>query len=374
MSTEPELRRDPVTGRWAVVAPARAARPHELGDTRPRCGPTAALACPFCEGAEHETPHEVYALRAAGSAPNGPGWRLRVVPNKFPALGAAEPNAPAPFPQREGGGFALDEPDSDTAREQFGARTPPSLLGKGAGGLGFFAYGYAEVLIDCPEHVENPADLSDEQQRDVLLAYRARLVAHAADTRLAHVAVFKNVGAEAGASIAHTHSQLIALPVVPGLIQAELSGADAHFARTGRCVFCELVERERADGARVVEETASFVAVAAYAPRFAYEVWLMPKAHAPRYEAIADDAALELAGLMRRVLRALDAAAGAPAYNWFLHTSPLRAGDLPHYHWHMELMPRTARPAGLEWGFGAHIVTVAPERAASALRAARPAQ
>ncbi|MBM3979614.1 MAG: DUF4921 family protein [Planctomycetes bacterium] len=330
MSDEPELRRDPVTGRWAVVAPARAARPHELGDARPRCGPAAALACPFCEGAEHDTPHEVYALRAAGSAPNGPGWRLRVVPNKFPALQTlAKPQA---------------------------------------------AYGCAEVLIDCPEHVENPADLSDAHQRDVLCAYRARLAAHAADPRLAHVAVFKNVGAEAGASIAHTHSQLIALPVVPGLLQAELSGAEAHFARAGHCVFCELVERERTDGTRVVAETAYFVAVAAYAPRFAYEVWLLPKEHAPCYEAIADGAALELAGLMRRVLRALDAVAGAPAYNWFLHTSPLRAGDLPHYHWHIELMPRTARPAGLEWGFGAHIVTVAPERAASALRAALPAQ
>jgi UDPglucose--hexose-1-phosphate uridylyltransferase len=231
------------------------------------------------------------------------------------------------------------------------------------------ATGFAEVLIDCPEHIDNPVRLSDEQFRDVFCAYRSRMVALAADPRLAHVAVFKNVGVEAGASLGHTHSQIIALPLVPVLLGTELRGAAAYHARTGRCVFCDLVERELAAGVRLVARSEHFAAVTAFAPRFAYEMWVLPVRHEPRYESITDGAALELAQLLKRVLRALDDAQHAPAYNWFLHTTPLRAGALAHYHWHLEILPRTARPAGLEWGFGCHITTVAPERAAAELRA-----
>jgi UDPglucose--hexose-1-phosphate uridylyltransferase len=212
--------------------------------------------------------------------------------------------------------------------------------------------------------------LSDEQLCDVFRAYRERMTALAADPRLAHVAVFKNVGGEAGASLGHTHSQLIATPVVPALLRDELAGAETYTARTGRCVFCDLIEAELADGARVVARSANFVALTAFAPRLAYEMWVLPLRHEPRYEALTDAAALELAVLLKRVLRALDAVKHSPAYNWFLHTSPLRTGDLPHYHWHLEILPRTSRPAGLEWGFECHITTTAPERAAAELRAA----
>jgi UDPglucose--hexose-1-phosphate uridylyltransferase len=232
------------------------------------------------------------------------------------------------------------------------------------------AVGFAEVLIDCPEHIDSPTLLSDEHLADVLRAYRERMAALAADPRLAHVAVFKNVGAEAGASLGHTHSQLIATPVVPALIQTELDGAAAYFARTGRCVFCDVVERELAVGARVVARSEHFAVVTAFAPRFAYEMWVLPVRHESRYESITDAGALELARLLKRVLRALDAVQHSPAYNWFLHTTPLRGGEPPHYHWHLEILPRTARPAGLEWGHGCHITTAAPERAASELRAA----
>lgn len=325
MKDEPELRRDPITGRWVLVAPERARRPIALSDSGPRHRTgDERRPCPFCPGEEHDTPDETFALRDPGSAPNGPGWRLRVVPNKFPAV-RAEP-------------------------------TP--------------AIGFAEVLVECPEHVTSPTQLSDTQLRDVFAAYRERTVALAADPRLEYVAVFKNVGAEAGASLGHTHSQIIATPVIPALLQAELDGAEAHFSHTGRCAFCDLVGSELKDGSRVVARTANFVAVTAFAPRFSYEMWLLPLAHEARYEALTDARALELAGLVKRVLRALDVVCHSPAYNWFLHTSPLRSGDLPHYHWHLEILPRTARPAGLEWGFGCHITTASPECAAAELRAA----
>lgn len=338
MSSDPELRRDPVCGRWALVAPERARRPVALAGHAPRHRTSGERhPCPFCPGQEAQTPNEVYAVRPPGSAPNGPGWRLRAVPNMFPAVrpDAAPPPAPA-------------GPDRHAA------------------------VGRAEVLVECPDHLDSPTALTDEQLADVFRAYRERLVALAADPGLAHVAVFKNVGAEAGASLGHAHSQLVSTAVIPELIRTELACAAAHHAATGRCVFCELVARELADGARLVARSPGFVAVAAFAPRFAHELWVLPAAHAPRYEALTDAAALELAALLRRVLRALDAAAECPAYNWFLHTTPLRGGAPAHYHWHLELVPRTARPAGLEWGFGCHITTVRPEDAAAALRAALP--
>lgn len=334
---EPELRCDPITGRWVIIAPERARRPIALSGAGPRHRTSGERTpCPFCAGEEHDTPNEVFAIRVPGSAPNGPGWRLRVVPNKFPAVRAD----------------SFVPPDSSALFE-----SAPAL-------------GSAEVVIDCPEHIDSPTHLSDEQLRDVLRAYRERMIALAADPRLAYVAVFKNVGAEAGASLGHTHSQIIATPVVPALLQTELSGAEAYTARTGRCAFCTIVEEEAAGGARVVARSEKFVVVTAFAPRFAYEMWVLPTQHTARYENLTDGAALELAALLRRVLRALDVVQHSPAYNWFLHTAPLRSEELPHYHWHLEILPRTARPAGLEWGFGCHITTIAPERAASELRAA----
>lgn len=363
MNDEPELRRDPITGRWVLIAPERARRPIALSDAGPRHRTAdERTPCPFCAGEEHDTPGEVFAVRDPGTAPNGPGWRLRVVPNKFPAV---RPNASVQAPVSTPGpmsGRAL--PDDESFRAPRTAPDAYPLFNSSP------AIGFAEVVIDCPEHIDNPTQLSDEQFRDVFRAYRERMIALAADPRLAYVAAFKNVGAEAGASLGHTHSQLIATPVVPVLIRTELSGAEAYTMRTGDCAFCALIDEELADDSRVVARSASFVAVTAYAPRFAYEMWVLPIRHASRFESITDAAALELAGLLKRGLRALDATQHSPAYNWFLHTTPLHAGELPHYHWHLEILPRTARPAGLEWGFGCHITTTAPERAAAELRAA----
>lgn len=330
-SAFPEYRRDPVTGRRAVVAPARALRPMV-----PHPAPVAAdppADCPFCPGNEHDTPGELYALRDPGTAANGPGWRLRVVPNRYPAV-EARPAAPA------ADGLFATEP----------------------------AVGRHEVVIACPEHVVRAADLPRGAYRDLFRAYRERIAAHAADPALAYTLAFKNVGADAGASLAHAHAQLVATPFVPPLVQGELDAAAAHHARTGRCVFCELVEAERT-GPRRVCETDEFIAVAAFAPRFAYEVWVLPKAHAARYEAIADVALGEFAGVVRRVVSALDVALGPVAFNWFLHTAPLRSPELAHFHWHLEVLPRTARPAGFEWGGGCYVTAVAPEDAAAALRA-----
>jgi UDPglucose--hexose-1-phosphate uridylyltransferase len=337
--TAPEFRRDPVTGRWVVIAPERSLRPMGLEGAEPRHRRNGEQQpCPFCPGQEHDTPNEVLAIRDPGTPRDGPGWRLRVVPNKYPAVRPAPGN---PHPDGE-------------LFERF-----PGL-------------GRHEVVIETPEHVYCPTRLPDSQLRDVLLAYRDRLLALAADRDLHYATVFKNVGAEAGASLGHSHSQIIATPVVPDLIRAELLGADDYYTRHRRCVFCEVIRQELPDGRRLIAESSHFLALAPFAARFAYEMWVLPKAHTSRYEAITADAAAELAGLLKRVLGALDVVLAEPAYNWFLHTGPLRADELPYYHWHVEVMPRTSRPAGFEWGAGCFINAVAPERAAAELRAALP--
>jgi UDPglucose--hexose-1-phosphate uridylyltransferase len=223
-------------------------------------------------------------------------------------------------------------------------------------------------VIECPDHIDTPTNLSADQFSALFRAYRERLTALGADPRLAYAAIFKNVGAEAGASLGHTHSQIIALPVIPALIRAELDGSEAYFARTNRCVFCSIVDRELTDGSRLVARSEHFAVVAAFAPRCAYEMWVLPIRHEPRYETVSDAAAVELAQLLKRILRALDEAQQSPAYNWYLHNTPLHEGALPHYHWHLEILPRTARAAGLEWGHGCHITAIVPEHAAADLR------
>jgi UDPglucose--hexose-1-phosphate uridylyltransferase len=232
--------------------------------------------------------------------------------------------------------------------------------------------GRSEIIIETAEHVLAPTQLSDEQFAAIFRSYRDRIRALASDVHLAYASVFKNVGAEAGASLGHTHSQIVATPVVPELVETELAGGREFLARTGRCVFCDLAAREIASGSRLVARSEHFLVVTAFAPRFAYELWVLPIAHASRFETITEPQGLELAHLMKRTLIALDLVQAEPAYNWCLHTAPLRSPELPHYHWHIEVLPRTARPAGLEWGYGCFITTVAPETAAAELRAASP--
>lgn len=340
LTDAPEFRRDPVTGRWVVIAPERSRRPMGLEGAEPRHRANGERKpCPFCPGQEHETPNEVLALRTPGTPPDGPGWRLRVVPNKFPAVRP----------------LAGGDPHKDG-----------TLFDR------FPGFGRHEVVIETPDHVACPTRLSDDHFRDVLLAYRDRLLALAGDRHLHYATVFKNVGAEAGASLGHAHSQILATPLVPDLIRAELGGADDYYTAHRRCVFCDVLSAELSDGRRVIAESARFVALAPFAPRFGYEMWVLPREHASRYEPITADAAAELAVLMKRVLRGLDVVLAEPAYNWFLHAAPLRSAELPYYHWHFEITPRTGRPAGFEWGAGCYIISVTPETAAAQVRAALP--
>lgn len=327
----PELRKDPIVGRWVIIAKGRAERPQDFESTsRPRTG----KFCPFCEHHEDKTPAEVLAYRPPGSQPNSAGWRVRVVPNKYPALEIA-----GDLDKRGEGIYDL-------------------MRGVGA----------HEVIIESPRHLLSTADLSQENLREVLCAYRDRLVDLRQDPRLAYGMIFKNVGEAAGASLEHVHSQLIATPMVPVAVEEEILGGLKHYQSRGCCVFCDMIQQELATKTRICVDTQGYVAFCPFASRFPFETWILPKAHSSHYENIQTAGLADLAAIMKQVMGKIETALDRPAYNYILHNGPFDTQELNHYHWHIEIIPRLTKTAGFEWGSGCYINPVLPEEAAAMLR------
>jgi UDPglucose--hexose-1-phosphate uridylyltransferase len=325
-----ELRRDPVVGRWVIVAPERARRPSDFRRPSP---PVNGALCPFCPGNEGLTEKELLAVRPAPGAP----WSLRVVANRYPALRV----------------------------ESEGRREGEGLFDRMEG------LGAHEVVIETSDHERDLGDLSAAGVEAVLGAWAERLRDLSRDQRLRAAVVFKNRGFEAGATLGHAHSQIVALPMVPHAVAEEMDGAAAHFELKERCIYCDVVRQELRDGVRVVAESADVVAIAPWASRAPFETWLLPKRHEAHFEAEPAAVLKSVAELLRDVLRRLDVALERPPYQLVLHSAPLRERDLVHYHWHLELAPVVARQAGFEAGSGFAINPVPPEEAAAALRAAR---
>ena len=327
----PELRKDPIVQRWVVMAPDRAKRPSDVKDE-----PKSVVGefDPFAEGNEAATPPEIMAYRNYGSQPNGPGWRVRVVPNKFPAL------------QVEGN------------LEKRGDGIYDLMNGIGA----------HEVIIECPHGETNMSRLSVDNIREVLWVYHDRLVDLKRDRRLVHALIFKNKGALAGASLQHCHSQLMATSVVPISIYEEMNGALEFFNYRGRSIFDDMIQQELATGTRIVLDTANFVVFCPFASRFPFETWILPKQQSSHFENITRQAIEELGTVLKTVLRKLELALDDPPYNYVIHTAPFNQPELPHFLWHMELFPRITRVAGFEWGSGFYINPVLPEQAAEFLR------
>ncbi len=333
----PELRRDPVVGRWVIISNDRSARPRDF-EPREAPRPTSTALCPFCPGQELLTPGEILAYRPQPSEANSPGWSLRVIPNKFPAL------------QVEG----------DLARE----------------GLGIYdrmnGIGAHEVIIETSSHKDALADLPAKQIEDVLWAYRDRLIDLKKDLRFRYILIFKNHGMSAGATLEHSHSQLIALPIVPTSVGDELRACRDHYLEKERCLYCDIIRQELTDGGRIVAENPEFVTVTPYAPRFPFEMWILPKRHAAYYEESQRAQFELLAPMLSEVLRRMDRVLARPAYNYILHTSPLHEASGPYYHWHVEIIPKLTQVAGFEWGTGFYINPVSPEESAKALREVTP--
>jgi UDPglucose--hexose-1-phosphate uridylyltransferase len=331
----PDLRRDPIVGRWVIISTDRAGRPRDFIHTESTRDP-ASTVCPFCPGQEALTPHEILAYRPQGGTPNGPGWTVRVVPNKFPALHI----------------------EGDLGREGIGLYD--RMNGVGA----------HEVIIETPDHKAVLADLPTKRLEDVLWVYRDRIVDLKRDMRLRYILVFKNHGPAAGATLEHSHSQLIALPVIPTSVAAEIDGCRTHFQQKERCIYCDILRQELGDGARVVAENAEFVSLTPFAARFPFEMWILPKRHAAYFEESQRNQFELLACILSECVKRLDRVLSRPAYNFILHTSPLHERTVEFYHWHLELIPKLTQVAGFEWGTGFYINPVTPEESAKFLREA----
>jgi UDPglucose--hexose-1-phosphate uridylyltransferase len=327
------LRQCAFGGRWSIVAPQRSNRP------LPRDGqpPNPVAECPFCEGNEGDTEPEVYALRAVGSAPDSPGWMVRVVPNKFPALaaGVAEPQA------------------SLELSRQVAAR------------------GAHEVIVDSPRHHLALGHFGLAELEQVLQTYRKRLGTLCMRPDVKSVALFRNEGGAAGASQAHPHAQIIALPIVSNRLERAVAAAVGHLRSHGTCATCEMAGQQSALE-RLVARTQDIVAVTSFAPRLPYETWILPCRHSHDFVESTDSELHALAQMLKRVLLALEATLGPFPFNLILQTAPVGADDAVRraFHWRMEVVPRLTTPSGFELGTDVSIVTVSPEKAASALRAA----
>ncbi|PYV45764.1 MAG: galactose-1-phosphate uridylyltransferase [Acidobacteria bacterium] len=329
----PELRKDPITGRWVIIATDRGKRPSDFAKETVQI---KGGFCPFCYGNEDKTPPEILCYRSDGGARNSPGWNLRVVPNKFPALGI-EGNL-----NRQGEGL-FDK-----------------MNGIGA----------HEVIIETPDHQATLATINEQAVEDVFWAFRDRMLDLKKDRRLRYILIFKNHGEAAGASIEHSHSQLIALPIVPKLVREEIDGSKAHFSFKERCVYCDIIRQELNAGSRVIDENQDFVIIAPYAPRFPFETWILPKTHDACFENAQKREYQNLSKILKTILLKVDRVLDYPAYNLVIHTSPITETINDFYHWHIELMPKLSKIAGFEWGTGFYINPVPPEDSAKFLREA----
>jgi len=328
-----EYRRDPFTGRWRIIAEGRSARPNDYA------GPPAPKAtdenCPFCEGHESRTPPETQAVREAG-APNGPGWTVRAIPNRFPSVAGDRPTGASGSP-------------------------PPFEAAPGSG--------VHEVVIESPRHAPDLPYLEEDHLRVLFRLLRSRVRALAARPGSAAVLLFENRGPESGGTLPHPHAQVLATDLIPPRLEEERAAFRSGVGTPpARCRLEEVVANEAAAKTRLVVQDPLFTAFCPFASEFPFEVWIVPTRHSPEFGDATDAEVDGLAHLLPRILRALDVLRGRPSYNWFVHG--LRGADAgaENFHWHLELAPRIVRADAFELGSGIPVNPVAPEAAADAYR------
>jgi len=323
----PELRQNFFTKEWVIIATERAKRPEELATHRPvQEVPSFVETCPFCPGNESKTPPEV--LRT------GEPWEVRVIPNKFAALSSeVQPTRGLQHLRRRIQGF-----------------------------------GFHEVIIDSPDHSRCMALLSDEHVAKVLNTYKQRYNTLSADHRVNHITIFKNHGLDAGASLQHPHSQLIATPVIPSQVRYRLHEALRHYDDAGECMFCHMVEREVEEQTRVVLKNEHFVAMEEFASATPFATHIFPMRHMASFGDITEMEIMSLARMLRVLLAKIYVGLGNPDLNFTIRSGPAEYAGARHFHWYVSVIPRLTRVAGFELGSGMFINTVLPEAAAEFLR------
>jgi len=340
----PELRKDPIIGRWVIIATERSKRPR---DFKVESEPMLRVECPFCEGNEAKTPPEVIALRRPGTKPNTPGWEVRIIPSISGYLD----------PKRE-----LDR------------------HGKGLYDL-MNGVGTHEVIIMTPKHTGgNIHNINEEEISKVAESLVKRIDQLRQDKRLKYVLVFANHGRIAGgSSLGHLHLQLIATPVTPKRVKEELTGAKRYYDYKDRCIICDMIKQEIKADRRVICKTDDFVAINPFCSRFPFETWIMPLEHSCDFGLPKKVNFKDFGKIYKSVFAKMNKILGDFPFNAILHTAPFRRKEQKgywetienDYHWHIEIMPRLTQVAGFEWGSGFYINPMSPEDACKALREAK---
>jgi len=340
-----ELRRDPIIGRWVIIATERAKRPSDF-ITPMRKVASDPSKCPFCEGNESMTPPEVFAVREKGSKPNGPGWKIRAIPSVS--------------------GFLDITGDLDRH-------------GKGVYDL-MNGVGAHEIIVMAPRHGAIDYNIDETQLTGIVEAVIHRIKQLRKDDRLKYALIFKNHGKVAGGEgLNHPHLQLIATPATPKRVKEELTGAKRYFEYRDRCIFCDLIKQEQSENKRIICEGGEFLAINPFCSRFPFETWILPKVHSCDFDAMKKADMTEFGKIFKEVFMRLYKILGDFPYNAILHTSPFRRRRGRGYwetieddfHWHVEIMPRLTQVAGFEWGSGFYINPMPPEDACKFLREAK---
>ena len=342
----PELRRDPVIGRWVIISTERAKRPDQFSASGVEAEEFApGEKCPFCEGNESMTPPEIYALRKPGTKPNGPGWDVRVIPSISPLL-RIEGNL-----DRHGHGMY-------------------DLMN---------AIGAHEIVIETPKH-SMESDIPKEQVTKGMNVIIDRVIDLERDFRIKYALIFKNYGQAAGGGhIKHSRLQIIGTPVNLKRVKEELAGAKRYYDYKDRCIFCDIIRQELKTHVRVIAESKEFMAIAPFASRFPFETWILPKAHSCDFYKIDREKLPDFVEILQLVFAKTRKVIGDFPFNFVLHAAPFRRDTLKKgywetierdYHWHFEILPILTRVAGFEWGSGFYINPLPPEDACKSVREA----
>ena len=328
-----EIRQNPITRDWVIIASHRAKRPNEFAQPGTRKTPPLPAhdpACPFCPG--NEGPDELFRL-----AGDDQEWRLRVVTNKYPAL--------SPHGQRD--------------------RTIDGIY------RAMPAVGRHEVIIEHRDHHLATAQLAPDEIASILQVYRSRYATVRKDPRIEAIIIFKNHGERAGTSLRHPHSQLAATPIVPNEIRRRAEEAVRFYDDTGECIFCHTLRQELAARERIIVEREHVVAFVPYAAISPFHIWVFPRRHTSSFEQIRDVEITDLAHVLRLVLAKLHYGLGDPDYNYVVRSIPTYDGQTSYFHWYLSIIPRVSRTAGFELGSGMFINPTRPEESAHFLRSVK---
>ncbi len=328
----PEIRLNPITGDWVIIATERAKRPEDFVQKKERKEvPPYVATCPFCPGNEDKTPSETHSIKGEDGK-----WLVRSVPNKFPAL----------------------SPVGEILKNK--TRFKQNISG----------VGLHEVIVETPLHNMTTALLPLDHVEKILYMYRHRLIAFYEDNRIEHVIVFKNHGASAGTSLEHPHSQIVGTPVFPGQVMNRLGEAirNYYYVDFGECIYCSCLKTEMKDKERVIEENDAFVAFIPYAALSPFHVWIFPKTHFASYGLITDREITLLARILKNILLRLYTGLDNPDFNYVVRSLSPRGADAKYFHWYIAIVPRVSQVAGFEMGTGMFINTALPEASAKFLR------